>query len=202
MIGWSGTDSVVEIPGTTFMLETPTHSPVGPSDRYIVIRGVRFDDRFYEYDASWESTAYPTEFLFGPADALGVRSWLTANDPRPDNVEFLDRLFVMRIHGRRVSLPRRPEVVLGLPRTRRDGRWFLVRADHPLDAFNHVRHLNAGTSCKSGSEHGCLIEQISTGTFEVLEEELARLGITEAEPLITTRLPGRDWLAPDVEPPF
>ena len=202
VIGWSGTDSVVEIPGTTFMLETPTHSPVGPSDAYIVIRGVRFDDRFYEYDASWESTAYPTEFLFGPADALEVREWLTASDPQPDNVEFLDRLFVMRIHEGRVSLPRRPEVVLGLPRTRREGTWWLVRADHPLDAFNHVRHLNAGTSCKPGSEHSCLIEQVFTGTFEALKEELATLGITEAEPLNTTRVPGRGWLAPDVEPPF
>ena len=201
VIGWSGTDSVVEIPGTTFMLQTPTHSPVGPSDSYIVIRGVRFDDRFYEYDASWESTAYPTEFLFGPADAAGVRSWLTANEPQPDSIEFLDRLFAMRTHEGRVSLPRRPEVVLGLPGTRRAGTWWLVRADHPLDAFNHVRHLNAGTSCEPGSEHGCLIEQVFTGTFEALEEELAKLGITEAEPLNITRLPGRDWLAPDVETP-
>jgi hypothetical protein len=202
VIGWSGTDSVVEIPGTTFMLETPTHSPVGPSDSYIVIRGVRFDDRFYEYDASWESTAYPTELLFGPADAQGVRSWLTASDPQPDYVEFLDRLFVMRTHAGRVSLPRRPGVALALPGARREGTWWLVRADHPLDAFNHVRHLNAGTSCKPGSEHGCLIEQVFTGTFEALKEELAKLGITEAEPLNTTRLPGRGWLAPDVEPPF
>jgi len=133
---------------------------------------------------------------------VGVRSWLAANDPQPDCVEFLDRFFVMRTHEGRVSLPRRPEVALGLPGTRRDGTWWLIRADHPLDAFNHVRHLNAGTSCKLGSEHGCLIEQVFTGTFEALEEELARLGITEAEPLNTTRLPGRDWLAPDVEPPF
>jgi hypothetical protein len=202
VIGWSGTDSVVEIPAATFMLHTPATTPLGPSDSYIVIRGVRFDDRFYEYDASWESTTYPTDFLFGPADARGVRSWLAANDPQPDSVEFLDRLFAIRVRARRVSLPRRPQVVLSLPKTRRAGKWWLVRADHPLDAFNHVRHLNAGTSCEPGSEGGCFIEEVFTGTFEVLEGQLAKLGITEAEPLNTTRLPGRGWLARDVEPPF
>lgn len=202
VIGWTGTQSTVEILATTFMLHTPATMPVGPSECYIVIRGVRFDDRFYEYDASWESTAYPTEFLFGPADAAGVRAWLAANEPQSDTIEFLDRLFVMRTHAGCVSLPRRPQVVLGLSGTRRAGTWWLLRADHPLDAFNHVRHLNAGDSCKPGSEDGCFIEQVFTGSFEALEEELAKLGITEAEPLNTTHLPGRGWLAPDVEPSF
>ena len=202
VIGWSGTQSTVEIPATTFMFQTSVRLPVGPSESYIVIRGVRFYDRFDEYDARWESTAYPTEFLFGPADAAGVRSWLAANDPQPDSVEYLDRLFAMRTHEGRVSLPRRPEVALGLAETRRDGTWWLVRADRPLDAFNHVRHLNSGTSCKPGSEDGCLIEEVFTGEFEALEKELARNDIAEAEPLNTVHLPGRDRLAPDVEPPF
>lgn len=203
VIGWSGSgDQTVEIPATTLVLQPPGHSPWGPSDTYIVIKGVRFDDRFFEYDASWESTAYPTEFLFGPADEAAVRAWLQANEPQPDSVEFLDRLFAMRIFDGRVSLPRRPEVVLGLPATHRAGIWWLLRADFPLHAFGHLRHINRGESCNQGSMEGCAVEEFFKGPFEELQEKLATLEITEAEPLNTTHVPGRDWIAPDVEPPW
>jgi hypothetical protein len=202
VIGWSEAgSSIVEIPATTFVLQSPSHSPVGPSDAYIVIRGVRFGDRFFEYNAGWESTAYPTDFLFGPAGEAAVRAWLQTENPQPDKVEFLDRLFALRIAEGRVSLPRRPDIVLGLPPTRWAGTWWLIQADHPLDAFAHVRHLNGGNSCKLGSEHGCAVEEIFKGPFEELREKLATIEITEAEPLNTTHVPGRDWMAEDVEPP-
>lgn len=61
----------------------------------------------------------------------------------------------------------------------------LIRADFPLDAFNHVRHLPNGP-CATNSDlpvfGGCAVEDIATGDWEAICGAIRQENIT-APPL-------------------
>jgi hypothetical protein len=134
---------------------------------YLVVRGVQHDEAIFEFDARYELTAYPADLLWGPGPREEALAWLEATAPVGDDVAHLDRLFAIRRHGRKVYLPCRPDVLLGLPEEHRLGTWHLVRADVPQDAFAHIRHIDAGQSCgTSGQTHArCAVEDIATGSW-------------------------------------
>lgn len=64
-------------------------------------------------------------------------------------------------------MPMRPEVAAGLPDEEQHGRWYLVRADFPSDAFTHARNLECGApGCATdGPCRTCHAETVTTGTF-------------------------------------
>ena len=180
----------------------------------LIIRGVYEDEGIWEFDAQYERSNFPAELLWGPGTRASALAWLKENAPGHDTVSYLDRLFAVRIHEGRASIARRPEVALALPAERRAGRWLLVRADFPLDAFNHGRHVKNGITCggsiveqihrQTRDENAlpsCALEELFDGTWEGLSTKLAELGITEPATLLPVRVPPRFTMgvAPDVE---
>jgi hypothetical protein len=131
--------------------------------RYLVIRGVWTDPELPRFDAANELTSLPSDLLWGPGTRDDCLEWLSRVEPAGDAVDCLDRLFAIRFQDGKVYLPRRPEVLAGLERLARPGRWLLLRADSPFDAFHHARHLNEGTNC-AGDER-CPVEEVATGTW-------------------------------------
>jgi len=183
----------------------------------IIVLGLFEDEGVWEFDAQYERTNFPAELLWGPGSRDEALAWLKEAAPEHDTVSYLDRLFTVRIHEGRASIARRPEVVLFLPPERRAGRWLLVRADFPLDAFVHGRHLKDGIPCASsgltmekkrgqGADGGdplpgCALEELFDGSWDGLVDKLSTIGITNPAPLLQVRVPPRFTMgvAPDVE---
>lgn len=180
----------------------------------VIIRAVFDDEGVWEFDAQYERTNFPAELLWGPGSREEALDWLKSAAPEHDTVSYLDRLFVVRIHGGRASIARRPEVALALPAERQTGRWLLVRADFPLDAFVHGRHVKDGATCggsiveqihrQANGESflpSCPLEELFDGNWDMLVLKLRELGITRPAPLVHVRVPARFTMgvAPDVE---
>lgn len=183
----------------------------------IIVRAVHEDEGLWAFDAQYERTNLPTELLWGPGPRDEALKWMNEAQPRGDTCNYLDRLFALRINEGKVSLARRPEVALALPPERRDGRWFVVRADYPNDAFAHVRHINNGVNCGDPNLTGrelkpgvvatsapissCAVEEVFAGKWE---DMVAALGcdfnITEPATLTDVRVRSPfSMVAPDVE---
>src|SRR4029077_8174087 len=122
---------------------------------FLVVRGVDGDEGLWELDAQFERTNLPSEYLWGPGDKVGAITWLRANQPDGDEVQYLDRLFAIQVLEGKVYLPRRPEIALAIPADRRLGKWWLLRADFPNDALAHVRHVEKGMPCSMQPPEGC-----------------------------------------------
>jgi hypothetical protein len=80
---------------------------------YLVVRA-QVDDRdeLLGFDPRFETTRYPVELLWGPGTAEQARAWVEAHRPVDDEVDTLDRYFVIRHHGDRIGPPAAP---LSLP---------------------------------------------------------------------------------------
>jgi len=184
----------------------------------VAIRGVFEDEGVWEFSAEYESTSLPAELLWGPGTPEDALAWWKDAQPETDSVDYLDRIFALRIHDGRSSLAMRPETALARPVDRQAGRWFLVRADYPNDAFSHVRHIKNGVPCGdpdtavaqllpgtvavSPPLGQCAAEHLFSGDWSEMVDELARrFNITDAAALSTVRVPPRFNLAvaPDVE---
>lgn len=184
----------------------------------VIVRGVSEDEGIWEFDAQYERTNFPAELLWGPGSREAALAWLNEAKPKGDTIPHLDRLFAVRIHEGRVSIARRPEVALALPSNRREGRWLLVRADFPIDAFVHGRHLKDGVSC-GGSQAivrqlhegvivtsppipSCAVEELFDGDWEAMVEILGRrFHVADPAALSAVRVRPRFSMgdAPDVE---
>ncbi|WP_317445392.1 hypothetical protein [Streptomyces collinus] len=135
------------------------------------------DSHWMEFDARFETTQYPTEHLWGPVSRSEALAWLDAERPQGDSVEFLDRVFMVRSTGGQVYPPMRPEVAAGLDSALRQGAWHTVRADFPLDAFNHVRggmDPSSEHSKRPGDCPACAVQELGRGSHT------AALGVAEA----------------------
>ena len=144
----------------------------GDDCQYLVIRGAWADERVMEFDARYELTLYPAELLWGSGSRAECIAWLTSAALANDHVCYLDRLFAIRRDGGKVFLPRRPEVLIGLGGADTAGTWSLVRADSPLEAFHHVRHVEHGEPF-SGDER-CPIDEVATGSWAHVVNRLRR----------------------------
>ena len=212
IVAWTGADQGV---AHTILRDYQLEYFTEPGDwTCLIIRGVYEDHGIWEFDAQYERSNYPAELLWGPGTREEALAWLKDNAPEHDTVSYLDRLFVLRIHEGRASIARRPEVALALPTERRSGRWLLVRADFPLDAFNHGRHVKDGRACggpiveqldrqvmAENALPSCALEELFDGTWEGLSSKLAKLGVAEAAAPLRVRVPSRFTIevAPDVE---
>lgn len=119
-------------------------------------------------------------------------AWFAEHKPTSDDVDYLDRMLLIRHHNGWLELPRRPEVATGLPDGDRAGTWYLVRADHPQDAYNHVRRARAGNSLctDSGPCDQCAADAVGFGTWQHVMAMLACLGVsTVARAAADVRVP-------------
>jgi hypothetical protein len=170
-VGWLG-----EGPGTSLTRLRPDQIPAHmDTDRrqwtYLLLLAVPDDEELWEFDARYELTTFPCDLLWGPGPGADACSWWQSAQVEGDTVEFLDRLFAVRVDAGKVYLPQRAEVLLSLPPAWRRGVWHLIRADFPLDAWGHVRHLPVGT-CRSADEpfRACPVEDVVRGSWTKIRD--------------------------------
>jgi hypothetical protein len=158
----------------------------------VLVQAVLHDPGLRRFDAQYETTDYPCELLWGPGTWRDAAAWLTEEQPEPDEVEILDRLFLLQHHENRLYLPRCPDVAAGLTDDERGGQWHLVRADFPLDAYRHASQVVVGgpTCCTKGPCEECAAETLGIGTWQ----EIIDLAIA-------SRITIRPRTAPDTRVP-
>lgn len=158
--------------------QIPAHVGLGDGDwAYLLLLAVPDDEQLWDFDARYELTTFPCELLWGPGDGAEAFAWWQSTTVAGDSVDYLDRLFAVRVDGGKTYLPQRPDAVAGLRLDRRGGVWHLVRSDFPLDAFAHVRHLPR-ESCSSADEpsRACPVEDVAVGTWSEIRELVREQG--------------------------
>lgn len=177
-IGWDGHGSRVQSRPEQILGHLDAH---GSDWSYLLLRAVPDEHDLSEFDSRYEMTAFPCELLWGPGRGVDAFGWWEQAQPAGDYIEYLDRLFVVRADGSKVYLAQRPDVMLGLPPENRGGIFHLIRADFPLDAFNHIRHLPA--SCRSTDEpfRGCAVEEVAHGSWDTVRSLLTSKHHVEAQ---------------------
>jgi hypothetical protein len=145
---------------------------------YLLVRAFLHDDGLSRFDALYETTTYPCDLLFGPCSWPEAAAWLDEERPVTDEVEVLDRIFLLQHHDDRLYLPRNPDVAAGLTVEERQGTWHVVRADFPADAIAHVRGVIAG-QCSPASRacDQCAAESIGTGSWQEIIDLLTSTGV-------------------------
>lgn len=132
-----------------------------------------------EFEARFETTHYPTELLWGPGTVEDARAWFDLHQPDGDEVDHLDRPFMIRDHNGHIDPPRRPRVAAGLPDHERTGTWTLIKADNPLSAYNHIRNqTDPKSACtKKGPCPNCPTHTIARGTWSTVIQRAASAGL-------------------------
>lgn len=187
-VGWSAN-------GESLVRAHAQHLAV-PDDRdiehFVLVRAFIDDPHLWDFNARLETTHFPSEYLWGPGSQEDALAWLQAVQPQPDEVDYLDRLFLIRASDDRGNQPYRPEACAALSADQRIGTWHLVLADHPADALLHVRKLRDGTQgcAADGPCASCPAQSVFAGTWDdALAAYEARVG------------PITSSLAPDVRAP-
>jgi len=124
------------------------------------------DDDLASYDARYETTTHPCDYLWGPGSWPDAWAWLQREQPHGDDALTLDRLSMLRYDGKILYLPQAIPVVAGLPTEGRTGLWYLIRADSPADAFSHQRQTLAEVAGHKPVGHCiCPVETIGDGAW-------------------------------------
>ncbi|WP_055469096.1 hypothetical protein [Streptomyces ardesiacus] len=167
--------------------------------QHLVVRAIPFipgsrwnDEHWAEFDTHYETTQFPTEYLWGPGTRAEARTWLEHERPEEDSADFTDRVFLVQDHEHLLP-PMRPAVAAGLPDNQRVGTWHAIRADFPADAFVHVRDSgdrSAGHARHPGDCPACSAEVLGSGSHDdALRAAAAALGPILAVQLPPARLP-------------
>jgi len=137
-----------------------------------------------DYDALYETTSWPCDWLWGPGTAAEAIEWLQGNPQHGDQAETIDRLFLLRYHDKLLWLPQKPAIAAAREVADTSGTWYLLRADSPFPAFNHQRHILSGyTDPELGPGHdadgecrACPTETIGSGSLADMLVRAGRLG--------------------------
>lgn len=144
------------------------------------------------YDSLFETTIYPSDYLWGPGSRAQALAWLVHHPPKVDSCDPVDRLFAVRVADGRVWRPMRPEAATSCVNCT-GGQWYLVRADQPDHAFIHVRNVagQQGTCVPEGPCPGCLAEGLTSGSLTDVEKYAgAPQGDFPTRPDFTVAAPG------------
>lgn len=153
-----------------------------PSWQWMLLRGVADVYDVERFDSRYATSRWPAEYLWGPGPVAGALTWLSGHRPSADEVDAVDRLYLLRQDGNLLHLPQHPEVFAAAPPHERGGSWHLLRADHPNDAFGCVRSQHdTGTGHDT---YGCPAQPITSGPWGDVHEELRRL-----QPTLMPHLP-------------
>ena len=135
--------------------------------------GQRIDPDLHQFDSRYEVTCYPAELLWGPGSITDAAAWYTGHRPEPDECDYLDQTFLLRHDAANLYLPMRPAVAAALPDADRPGCWYAIKADHPNDAYHHVRSLVTDTGCaRHGPCQKCHAETLRVGSYQQIIETL------------------------------
>jgi hypothetical protein len=189
VVGWSANgDFIIRMRPDQFSI--PCDQRV---EQCIVIRAADDEPSIRNFDARRETTAFPSEHLWGPGTPEAARAWLDTAPPQPDEADHLDRPFLIREKGNATASPVRAAAFAALDADERLGTWHLVIADHPADAVVHVRRLaEGGHDCAAvGPCPTCPAESRLAGTWaDVMAAYEALAGPIDAEPPPDVRVPG------------
>ncbi len=162
---------------------------------YVLVRGVPHDWDLLHFDAKFETARYPSEWLWGPGSATDATAWLAGNQPPDDEVDILDRIFLVRYHSDLLDLPRSPDIAAGVTDDEKPGTWYLIRADSPTDAFSHLRQDLAGGHPPANTDGRCSVcpvEVVGSGTWQHAMDLLTAVGVTvRARAAPDLRVPSR-----------
>lgn len=167
---------------------------------YGIVLAVPDGDSLEDFDTLYDISTMPIHLVCGPVTKAQARAWIPANAPRTDTITYLDRVFAVRQFARRTYLPQRPTIALGLPADRRDGTWYLVKADFPVAAFHHVRRGGGVATCGAGNPlQGCAVEDINEGPWSRISGTLGDMGM-DVVPVIEPKVRVPRWhpYPPDV----
>ena len=106
---------------------------------YAPVRGVPHDWDLLHFDAKFETARDPPERLWGPGIATDARAWLAGNQLSDDEVDLLDRIFLLRYHGDVLDLHRSSDIAAGAIDGEKPGTWYLNQANSPAEAFSRLR---------------------------------------------------------------
>jgi hypothetical protein len=126
------------------------------------------------FDSWYQTNAIPSEYLWGPGTASDARRWLDFHRPTPDLVDPIDQLLLLRRDGGRLYLPQRPEIAAAMPASDRTGRWYLLLADHPMNAFACVR-ASANEDPRHRGACGCPTQRLAHGSWPKVRDKIAKL---------------------------
>lgn len=150
-----------------------------------------------EFDARYETTQYPADYLWGPGTRSAAAAWLEREQPQGDTIDHLDRVFLVRVHDGQILPPMRPEVAAGVIEAERSGNWYAVRADYPVDAFAHVRGRTEGSfgHARRGDCGACFVHVLGSGSHQqAIAAVAAVLGPVAPKHPPTVRVPhSRHW---------
>ncbi|GGK80580.1 hypothetical protein Sme01_45040 [Sphaerisporangium melleum] len=174
IIGWDPTRRIIIGPAEQ-LFRTPPNLDLDEFT-YLIALAVPYDPWLDRFDARFETTVYPTEWLWGPGAWSDALAWFTAERPEPDTIDPLDRHLLVRFNDGRLYLPQQVPVAAGLLDEDRTGHWYLVRADFPNDAFNHLRQkLTGNRNCAERQCRQCAVEIITEGAWEQVMEYLTAI---------------------------
>ena len=149
----------------------------------------------HQFDTRFEATSLPCDLLWGPGSLSEAVSWLKDAQPTGDEIQYLDRPYLVRVRADRVDLPRRPRVAAAMGHEPGD-LWHLICADYPSDAFVHVRNLaQLGTAADCSTTGECPVCAVTTWATGDLADVLAAaqsrgVDVTPQSPL-DVRVPAR-----------
>jgi hypothetical protein len=175
-IAWTGDGTI------TWGLATGFRTDMEPGGWTCVLVRAALDDDLPHFDAQFEATRSPCELLWGPGTHQEAAAWLGQNDPAGDEIDILDRRFMVRHHDGRLYLPRSPEIAAGLTPPEQTGTWYLMRADSPFEVFNHLRQLLAGGHGCTDGPHclrpgaPCPVEGLGCGSWQDMLDIVANGG--------------------------
>ncbi|GAA2531650.1 hypothetical protein [Pilimelia columellifera] len=146
---------------------------VDPDDRpwqCIILRAVFRPDEGYadpalrSYDSRVEATLYPTDLLWGPGTITDAAAWYAQHKTQSDMIDHLDQTFLIRHHDDLLCQPVRPQHAAAAPCDAQAGTWYAVKADHPNDAYQHVRNIVTAAGCQPhGQCNNCHAETLNVG---------------------------------------
>lgn len=153
-------------------------APLQGEPSCVIVRANPDDPELLQYDARYEATAYPCDYLWGPGTWQDGQAWLEREQPDGDEAQLLDRLFILRFHQKRLYLPQVPPIVAGLGDDQKDGIWYVIRADSPFDAFSHQRQILAGIPGHVSAGHcQCPADTLGRGGWQEALDLAAAAGV-------------------------
>jgi hypothetical protein len=166
---------------------------------HLLVRGVAHDWDLMHFDARYQSGHYPAEWLWGPGCGNDAMAWLTLEQPSDDEVDVLDRIFLLRFQEPLLYLPRNPDQAVSVADSERPATWYLIKADSPEYAFSHQRQaLAGGFGCtRRGPCPRCPVQTIGAGSWPEAMNLLAAHGVqVNRRNVPDVRVPSRTMGAP------